>query len=481
MQKQAPSITRILIAVGFTLSCFGLLLFIWVSFGGPTPFKAKQYEFTADFPEAVTLAKQSDVRIGGVSVGKVTTLSLPKKGNATEVTVQMNPEYAPIPSDTRAILRQKTLLGETYIELTGGSPNAPKLADGGHLADSRTINSTQIDEIFKALDPKTRAAFRIWQQNAAIAAKGRGQDLNDALGNLGPFTSDASHILAILHHQQRSLQGLVRDTGTVFDALSARDGELAGAIQNSNTTFGALASRDRALADVIHIFPTFNEQTRLTLNRLAEFAHNTEPLVRDLKPVARDLTPTLIKVRRLSPHLRGLFIHLRPLIRVSQTGLPALSRTLHELRPVLAALDPFLANFNPIVRYANAYRTHVPDFFDGPPVSMAGTLLPVPGQPSPRHVFRQFSYLSQESLSFWPQRLSTNRGNAYIQPLGLTDFNSASHGIWANFDCNNTGQGPVPPEGQPNGATPEKAACWVAPNFAPEFGGKRAPQVFADP
>jgi phospholipid/cholesterol/gamma-HCH transport system substrate-binding protein len=476
MQKQAPSIARILVAVGFALSCFGLLLFLWVSFGGPTPFKAKQYEFTADFPEAVTLAKESDVRIGGVSVGKVTTLSLPDKGNATEVTVQLDPKFAPIPSDTRAILRQKTLLGETFIELTGGTRDAPKLADGGHLARTQTQDSTQIDEIFQALDPKTRAAFRIWQQNAAIAVKGRGQDLNDALGNLGPFTNDASHILAILRHQQRSLQGLVRDTGQVFESLSARDQELAGAIVNSNTTFGALASRDRALADVIHIFPTFNEQTRLTLNRLAEFAHNTEPLVKDLKPVARDLTPTLQKVRFLSPHLRRLFIKLKPLLRASNTGLPALRNILRELRPVLAALDPFLANLNPVIRYVNAYRNNVTDFLQGPPAALAGTVDPSlvqePGDPPP-HVLRQLGYLSSESLSIQQNREATNRGNGYIQPLALTGFDAARHGIFPNFDCD--------PSGETDAASVASAPCFVAPKFGPVFGGGQAPQIFADP
>ena len=83
MQKQAPSIGRILVAVGFALSCFGLLLFLWVTFGGPIPLKPQSYRFTADFPEATTLAIESDVRIGGVSVGKVKTLALPPEGNAT--------------------------------------------------------------------------------------------------------------------------------------------------------------------------------------------------------------------------------------------------------------------------------------------------------------------------------------------------------------------------------------------------------------
>src|SRR2546423_8377776 len=110
MQKQAPSMARILVAVGFALSCFGLLLFLWVSFGGPTPFKAKQYEFTADFHEAVTLAPQSDVRIGGVSVGKVESVSLPKTGNYSQVKIELDPQVAPVPPRPRARLRPKTLL-----------------------------------------------------------------------------------------------------------------------------------------------------------------------------------------------------------------------------------------------------------------------------------------------------------------------------------------------------------------------------------
>ena len=76
----------------------------------------------------MTLAPESDVRIGGVSVGKVQKLSLPPEGNVTEVEIEIDPKYAPIPSDTRAILRQKTLLGETFIELTrrhrGGAAGA---------------------------------------------------------------------------------------------------------------------------------------------------------------------------------------------------------------------------------------------------------------------------------------------------------------------------------------------------------------------
>src|ERR687893_2712279 len=76
MQKQAPSIGRVLVAVGFTLSCFGLILFLWIAFGGPTPLAPESYRVTAYFPEATALALESDVRIGGVSVGKGKSIEL---------------------------------------------------------------------------------------------------------------------------------------------------------------------------------------------------------------------------------------------------------------------------------------------------------------------------------------------------------------------------------------------------------------------
>jgi ABC-type transporter Mla subunit MlaD len=76
MNKSAPSILRILTMVVFALSCFGLLLFLWLSFGGPIPLKPQGYRVQVAFPEAATLATEADVRIAGVSVGKVRKLAV---------------------------------------------------------------------------------------------------------------------------------------------------------------------------------------------------------------------------------------------------------------------------------------------------------------------------------------------------------------------------------------------------------------------
>jgi phospholipid/cholesterol/gamma-HCH transport system substrate-binding protein len=552
MQTQAPSIGRILVAAGFTLSCFALLLFLWVTFGGPVPFKPQSYRFTADFPEAITLQKEADVRIGGVSVGKVKQLSLPPESechedpaacNTTRATIEIEPQYAPISSDAEAILRQKTLLGETYVELTTGSQTAPQegaddtqaqstaidvgqlsgddaphpIEEGGHLEQSQVQDQTQIDEIFQGFDEETREAFQSWMQNSAIAVNGRGLDLSDAFGNLGPFATDASDVLGTLRQQEQALRTLVRDTGTVFAALTEHDQALAGAIVGGNRTFGALASESRALADTFKIFPTFENEARLTLDRLKGFAEDARPLFHDLRPVARDLSPTLRDVRRLAPEARTLFRNFDPLIKASATGLPSLSSFLRELRPVMINLNPFLANFNPVLRWLDYQAPVVTDFLANPSSSTADFLPFKPGQSAPLHLSRQMTIFTAESLSIHETRLHTNRGNGYLQPFAIGSFFPTTQAeIFPSHDCDNTFGGqqvlanpPTSPPQEESGQFPFSsivnpsdprqvgpnfpgfpinppgpsayAACTIAPSFPAAFGGNQIPQVLPDP
>ena len=75
MIKTVPTLGRIAVMAIFALSSFGACLYLWMAFGGPSPLKPKAYQLHVAFPEATQLANQSDVRISGVSVGKVTKLA----------------------------------------------------------------------------------------------------------------------------------------------------------------------------------------------------------------------------------------------------------------------------------------------------------------------------------------------------------------------------------------------------------------------
>jgi virulence factor Mce-like protein len=440
MPKQAPTLGRILTMVGFALSCFGLLLFLWLAFGGPVPLQAKGYRFTTSFAEATQLAKEADVRISGVSVGKVKTIDPDKKTGRARTVIQIDPKYAPIAKDTRAVLRQKTLLGETYVELTpGNGRRAGWVADGGTLPDGQVAATVELDEIFRAFDPRTRAAFQNWMQQLAIGTTGRGRDINDALGNLAPFAEDTNNLLEILNTQSAAVRRLVRNTGVVFDALSERRGQLSSLIQNGNTVFATTARRDRELQETFRALPTFEKESTATLNRLTTFAKATNPLITQLRPAARQISPTLVDLSALAPDLKALFRDLDPLIKVSKTGLPATQKFLDELHPVLGEIDPVLRQLNPILSYLGLYKREITAFFANTVASTQSTNQAA-GDPNPVHYLRTTNPVNLENLALYSKRLSTNRPNPYAMP-GAFDNLATGLKVYEDRQCKN---GPLP-------------------------------------
>src|SRR3954447_22120640 len=443
----------------FALSCFGLLLFLWLSFGGAIPLKPKGYQFKIAFPEATQLGLEADVRVAGVRVGKVRGKELDPHGNRTLATIELDPKFAPVRKNAKAILRQKTLLGETYVELTPGTPGSPTIPENGTLSNARVTPTVELDEIFTVFDPQTREAFKAWQQDLDASYTGRGQDLSDSFGNLPTFATDATALLKIFDEEGTPLQRLVRDTGGVFSALTQDEGALHGLIVNSEAVFSATASQNDSLAETFRIFPTFLDESRLTLARLRTFAVDTRPLIRDLRPVARDLKPTLHDVRLLAPDLRRLFRDLGPLIDASKKGLPALRDTLRGTKPVLAATAPFLGNLNPILDYLGTYSHQVSDFLGFAAGGLASKV-PTATPGGVGHYLRQMSPGGSETLGVHRTRLETNRGNTYLPPLGLSSQQTAVNDMFPNWDCKNAGgEHPKRPSELPPESSP---ACTVA-------------------
>src|SRR4051812_38378565 len=442
MQKQAPTVGRLLVMVGFALSCFGLLLFLWLAFGGPIPLSPKGYRFSTSFDAATQLAKEADVRISGVSVGKVKEIQTQSDGR-TNVTIQMDSKYAPLPKDSRAILRQKTLLGETYVELTPGTKSKGTIPENGTLPEAQVSPTVELDEIFRAFDHKTRDAFETWIQSQAASFHARGQDINDAIGNLAPFAVDTDVLLRVLNAQKEDVRGVVRDTGTVFNALSARDNELASLITNSNKVFQTTAQRDEDLKAFFRVLPTFQQESTTTVNRLTRFANNTNPLVTQLRPAARELSPTLQQLGLLAPDLKGLFRDIPPLVTASKAGLPALEKFLDEFRPFLGEFDAPLRQLNPILRFIGAYRNELRSFLANVPAATQAVDRPVNAK-APVHYLRTLNPVNSENLAQYPHRIGTNRNNAYELPGGYLQLAQAQRKTYETRACGNGNPTPAP-------------------------------------
>ncbi len=414
MSKRAPSTSQLLVIAGFALSCFGILLFLWITFGGPTPFKAKTYELKVPFTEATQLAQQSDVRISGVSVGKVADIVVAPDEHHSLAKVDIDDKYAPLPAGTRAILRTKTLLGETYIELTPGNRRGPRLADGGTLPAAQVAESVQLDEIFRTFDPRTRAAFQTWQQEAAVAIQGRGADLSYAFGEFEPAFIQFDRLFRVLDSQRLAVRRLFRNAATSLSALRGRQGELASLVSNSNAVFSTTAARGRQIEALFRAFPTFEDESKLTLDRLSSFSATATPVMSQLVPVAEQLSPTLVALSKFAPQAKGLFEGLKPVIARAPTSLPALRKLFRdEFPPLLRAVDPFLRNLNPVLTGLNLYKHELAATM----ANVAATSqakLPPEGKV---HYLRAMGPFNPESLATFPSRTTTGRTNAYAQPL----------------------------------------------------------------
>lgn len=442
MSKKAPSTAQLLVIAGFALSCFGILLFLWITFGGPTPFKAKRYQLHVPFQEATQLAQQSDVRISGVSVGKVQTIEQSPDGKQADATIEIEDKYAPIPRGTRAILRTKTLLGETYVELTPGDSDGPELHDGDTLARANVAESAQLDEIFRTFDKRTRAAFQEWMQEGAVAIAGQGQSLSAAFGELDPFFTEFDRLFRLLDTQRLAVGQLFRNGTTTFRALRGREGQLASLIRNSNAVFSTTAARNRDIEALFRAFPTFEDEQRLTFDRLKEFALSADPLFRQLVPAAEELSPTLIALSRLAPQAKGLFEGLEPVIDRAPGGLSSLRKFLRADFPVLLrALDPFIRNLTPIFAGLDLYKREVAATMANVAAATNAVRLSTEGKQI--HYLRALGPLGPETLASYASRLTTNRNSAYPHPgassrlaKGLLNFHTGqcSSGIAASLD-----------------------------------------------
>ena len=335
MNKKRPSTGAILTMVAFTASCIGLLLFLWLSFGGSIPLAPEGYRFTVEFPEAVELATQAQVDISGVTVGHVVSVGLDHKTSLSRAVIEIDKQFAPRPADTRAILRAKTLLGETYVELSAGNPNGPKLPDNGTLPQAQVSPTVELDQIFSTFDPTTRRAFQTWMQQGGIALTNRGEQFNAAFAELYPFATNVQSVLAVLHRQGKATTTLLHDGGQVFSALSRSPSQLQSFVRNNNAVFAATAARDAALAATIKAFPAFLSESTATIQQLTRFSQTTKPLIDELRPAALALNPVLAKTVTLAPELRTLLIDIGPLTRGLEGRLPGPGALPQRQRPVL--------------------------------------------------------------------------------------------------------------------------------------------------
>lgn len=418
MNKQAPTIGRLLVMVLFALSCFGLLLFLWVSFGGSTPLAPKDYRVSVRIPEATQLAQQSDVRVSGVSIGKV--VSLKRDGDRTRAELSIQPQFAPLPASTRVIQRQKTLLGETYLELSTGPRTGPSIPDGQTIPDRNVAGTVELDEVLRSVNARSRRDLQRWIQSWSKALDGRAVDLNDSVGTLATLVDDGGEDLAILARNRRAVQRLVADSSTVFGTVGRRSAQVQELVAASNEIFATTARRRTALRDTVAQLPGFLSALRGTTLPATRLSRELTPAFERLRPAARRLAKELPAAGELADELTTTARALRPVLRAAGTGLPALNGVIRALGPAADRIAPLAAALVPATRFIDAYKSDFTRSWAYVAAATQPTLKSADGRDV--HYLRLVLPVTAEVLGIAPNRQPFNRANPYPAPGARASF-----------------------------------------------------------
>lgn len=122
-----------------------LLLFLVYKIGGIKT--EKGYEVKCTFTYVSGLEDNSPVKLAGVKVGEVKSVGHTYDGDETRVLVTLKlDEKAKIREDSKLRISTTGLIGEKYIEITGGSKGSPFIKKGAILAG---IDPFEIEELIE--------------------------------------------------------------------------------------------------------------------------------------------------------------------------------------------------------------------------------------------------------------------------------------------------------------------------------------------
>ena len=273
-----------------------ILLLLFLSFNAAAlPFIGGGTTYHAQFADAGGLKSGDDVRIAGVKVGKVTSLSL--NGAVVRVGFQIN-TGAKIGEETRADIKIKTLLGQKYIALAPAGVG--KLH--GDIPLARTTTPLDVTQAFIGLG---RRAGEIDTKQLAAA-----------------FDTLAATFKDTPPYVHESLRGLER----LSTSIASRDNQLKALLADANTVTNTLAQRNAEIAKLISdsnlILQTVYQQRAVIHNLLVDTAAVSKQLsglVRDnraiIGPALANLEQTLVILQRNQDNLDQA-IHLSaPFIR----------------------------------------------------------------------------------------------------------------------------------------------------------------------
>jgi phospholipid/cholesterol/gamma-HCH transport system substrate-binding protein len=330
---------------------------VYLTFAQRLPF-THRFQVTAIVKSSNGLRKNSPVRIAGVDVGKVDSMTR-GPGHTTAVTFELSSRGRPIKSDATLKIRPRLFLeGGFYIDLKPGSPSASELHDGGTIPLPQTAIPVQFNQVLNTLDRPTRASLRsLLARGASSLSHGAARSLGASARPGVPALRDTAIVEeASLGTQPHDVSRLIGALSRITGALASGDAQLGQAITAFDRTTSAFAAESAPLARTVAEVDGLLARAPRALRATDAALPPTTQLAAASRPALRASPPVLRETASLLTQLQGL---------VSHRELPTLTRRLGPTARRLPALTSRLITlFGLVAPVSQCLDSHVLPVFD---------------------------------------------------------------------------------------------------------------------
>jgi phospholipid/cholesterol/gamma-HCH transport system substrate-binding protein len=326
---------------------------------------ASQRTIRAMFASTEELKGGAPVKLDGVLVGNVKSISLDPGARAATVTMSVDNSAGPVYADATAVLRDRTVLGGALsVALTRGTATAGTLT--GVIPESRTTNQIELEDVTSVVQGGAKQGLVTMPRELAKALGDPAQPARD-LATLNKVASAANTGLGALRGQvpDSDLEQLVTATASTMHTLTKPAGDLQSLVSGAAATVSVTGARSGDLRSTIDQAPAALASTRLTLSQLDATLTLADPLISHLQspaaavaPSLRDLHPTLTGadqlLRKAVPLLSALRPALTSLASASQQGLPLVNSLVPSLDSLSNTVLPYLNAVDPETQHTAA-------------------------------------------------------------------------------------------------------------------------------
>ncbi len=337
-----------------------VLVLLATSAGGSN----RAYTVRAIFDDAANLIPGENVKVDGVNVGTVGTVTPTSQAKAAIVLKINNPGFKNFRSDATCTIRPQALIGEKYVDClptqprVEGTPLPPPLKKipKGHegagdylLPLQNTSSPVDVDLLGDIQRLPERQRFTIILNELGAGLAGRGSDLSEVIKRANPALRELDRVLAILAGENHVLAKLAVDSDKALAPFAKVRGRVADFIAKANTVAQANAATRGSIARGLEDFPPFLRQLGPAMERLSRFAEQTTPTFTDLKAAAPSIDKVFTSLPAFSSSSEKFFDNLGKTSKQSGPALVATRPLLKRVKTLGSAALPFTNNFSDLL------------------------------------------------------------------------------------------------------------------------------------